>query len=85
MLFNSEIFGISQCLSTDAKSLYHGNRADILKQFEMVNRPVLTSPSAIIIELSTVIRFNAKANIRPFNEFAIHLYNYIMQLAKDCR
>ena len=71
-------------LSTDAKSLYHGNKADILKRFEMVNRPVLTSPSAIIIELSAVVRFNAKANVRSFNEFAIHLYNYIMELAKDC-
>ena len=84
MLFKSEIFGISQCLSTDAKSLYHGNKADILKRFEMVNRPVLTSPSAIIIELSAVVRFNAKVNVRSFNEFAIHLYNYIMELAKDC-
>ena len=32
--FQSELFGKSQSISTDSRSLYHGSKSDILKRFE---------------------------------------------------
>ena len=55
MLFQSEIFSTAQSLSVDEKSLYHGTKADLLKRFEKVAPPVLSSNVAIIIELRAII------------------------------
>ena len=50
-LFATELFGTSQCLSIDHKTLYHGTKADILRRYEKVSYPEISSSSAIIVEL----------------------------------
>ena len=87
MLFQSEIFSTVQSLSVDEKSLYHGTKTDLLKGFEKVAPPVLSSNAAIIIELSAIIRFLSNIKVDTFNAFAIAIYTniniYICRLPKN--
>ena len=57
LLFEKEIFGVAQSLSLDKESLYHGTKSDMLKGSDTVNQPIVTCNSAMIVNLSAVIRF----------------------------
>ena len=83
MLFQSEIFSTAQSLSVDEKSLYHGTKAALLKGFEKVAPPVLSSNAAIIIKLSAIIRFLSNIKVDTFNAFAIAIYTNINNIYAD--
>ena len=67
-LFATELFGTSQYLLIDHKTLYHGTKADILRRFEKVPYPEISSSSATFVELSAILRYEFKVN--TFNDFA---------------
>ena len=56
-LFSEELFGTAHCLSVDKKTLYHGNKADILRKFKKVPFPEIYPSSPLIVELSAILRF----------------------------
>ena len=79
-LFSEELFGTAQCLSVDKKTLYHGNKADILRKFKKVPFPEIYPSSALIVELSAILRFEFKA--ATFDEFSEKVYEYIIEVGK---
>ena len=81
MLFKTEIFGASQCLSINSTTMYHGTKSSILQKIPECNTPEHHSaPSAIIIDLSAILRraFNAST----FLEFATQVYAHLFSLAE---
>ena len=81
MLFKTEIFGTSQCLSVNNKTLYHGTKSNILRRFEKADCPEVSPSSAIIIELSAILRCDFYA--KTFVDFAYKIYNYIIDLWQE--
>ena len=81
MLFKTEIFGTSQCLSINSETLYHGTKSNILQRFEKTNCPGLSPSSVIIIELSAILRREFYA--KTFAEFALNVFNHILNVGKD--
>ena len=79
-LFSEELFGTAQCLSVDKKTLYHGNKADILRKFKKVPFPEIYPSSALIFELSAILRFEFKP--ATFDEFSEKVYEYIIEVEK---
>ena len=60
-IFSSEVDGVSQCLSINNDELYHGNKADILKRFDTIARPLLgNNQSCMILELSALVKSHAR-------------------------
>ena len=85
VLFSSEILGYRQSLSESNDSdLYHGSKSIILNRFETIDEDSiesLSSPSAIIVELSPMFRNTSASSAKTFEEFASCLYNSIMGLS----
>ena len=79
MLFSTEIFGISQCLSSNRHNLYHGTKPNILQRFKPTEFSGNEASSAIIIELSAILR--CSFNAITFNDFACNIYSYIIGIA----
>ena len=79
ILFSTEIFGISQCLSVNEHNLYHGTKSNILQGFKPTKFPGNEISSAIIIELSAILR--CAFNAITFNDFAGKIYTYITDIA----
>ena len=79
ILFSTEIFGISQCLSVNEHNLYHGTKSNILQRFKPTKFPGNEISSAIIIELSAILR--CAFNAITFNDFAGKIYTYITDIA----
>ena len=79
MLFSTEIFGISQCLLINGHNLYHGTKSNILQRFKPTEFSGNETSSAIIIELSAILRcsFNAITS----NDFAGKMFAYIIDIA----
>ena len=82
LLFKTAIFNYSQCLSTDCNTLYHGMKSDILRRFDQTSSPeILTSSSAIIFELSPLLRLDFKAD--TFSSFTQRTYTHIIKLGRE--
>ena len=79
-LFSEELFATAQCLSVDKKTLYHGNKADILRKFKNVPFPGIYPSSAWIVAISAILRFEFKA--ATFDEFSEKVYEYIIEVGK---
>ena len=85
-MFQSEIFGIAQSISTDSRSLYHGNKSDILKRFEKETQlPIHERNAALIIDLSAIVQIMAQRKCTTFKEFSKKVYRYIMNLATESK
>ena len=84
MLFSTEIFGIFQCLSINGHNLYHGTKSNILRRFKPTEFPGNETSSAIIIELSAILR--CSFNAISFSDFAGKIYAHIIDIATgyDC-
>ena len=78
-LFSTEIFSIFQCLSIIGHNLHHGTKSNILQRFKPTEFSGNETSSAIIIELSAILRclFNAIT----FYDFAGKIYAYIIDIA----
>ena len=86
IFFQSEIFGIAQSISTDSRSLYHGNKSDILKRFEKETQlPIHERNAALIIDLSVIVQIMAQQKCTTFKEFSRKIYRYIMNLATESK
>ena len=71
-VFDSEILGVSQCLSLNNEELYHGSKSDLLKRFDSSPKPCIsTSDSSIIIELSVSIKSNARISVATFKSMLL--------------
>ena len=69
---------MSQCLSINNDELYHGNKADILKRFDTVARPLLeNNHSCMILELSVLLKSHARNSADTFNDYASFMLNKI--------
>ena len=79
MMFSTEIFGTSQCLSINRHNLYHGTKSNILQRFKPTEFPGNETSSAIIIKLSAILR--CSFNAITFNDFAGKIYAYIIDIA----
>ena len=65
MLFSTEAFGISQCLSINGRNFHHGTKSNILQRFKPTEFPGNETSTAIIIELIAIIiisKYLYKAN-----------------------
>ena len=79
--FETEILGISQSLSVNNNELYHGTKSDILKRFDSTIKPCIPSTdSCIIIELSVLIKSNARISVTTFNDYADFMLKKILML-----
>ena len=83
-LFENEIFGISQSISEDSLSLYHGQKSDILKRVSASAIPkIVKDDSGLIIDLSGIINAKADMICSTFQDFADKLYRHIVSLGKN--
>ena len=73
------MFGISQYLSINGHNLYHRRKSNILQRFKPTEFPGNETSSAIIIELSAILR--CSFNAITFNDFAGKIYAYIIDIA----
>ena len=79
--FETETLGISQSLSVNNDELYHGTKPDILKRFDSTIKPCIPSTdSCIIIELSVLIKSNARISVTTFNDYADFMLKKILML-----
>ena len=54
-IFFSQIFGIALSISTNSRSLYHGNKSDILKRFEKERElKIQGNNSALVVDLLVI-------------------------------
>ena len=74
-LFNNEILGFSQCLSING-DIYHGTKSNLLQRFETTDPPAPSASSALIIELSALMRRSFEA--KSFDQFAVEVYQLIL-------
>ena len=79
MLFSTETFGISQCLSINGHNLYHGTKSNIQQRFKPTEFPGNKTSSGNIIQLSAILRCSFNAII--LNDFAGKIYAYIIDIA----
>ena len=80
-LFENEIFGIAQSISSNSKYLYKGKKSEIMKKFVSSSKDQTNFKSSIVIELSAVIHSrNFFLHIAAFNHFAELIYNYIVNV-----
>ena len=83
-VFESELYGVAQSLAQTTRKLYHGNKAVILEKFESC-KFVEVAPlqaSAVVIELSPLLRTQNFNSGMTFKDLAKALYDRIMVLAK---
>jgi len=67
-------------LSLNKNNLYHGTKSNILQGIESTELPGSAPSSAIIIELSAIMRCPFDAKI--FDDFAVKVYNHILGMAE---
>ena len=79
LLFSTEIFGTAQSLSISDTTSYQGTKSTLLKRFLSCEVPDIGSSSAIIIELSPLLRTTIVA--ASFGIFAEKLMGTINRLA----
>ena len=64
--------------------LYYGNKADILKRYATVARPLLEyNHSCMILELSALVKSHARISANTFNDYASFMLNKILKLAGE--
>ena len=80
-LFQTEIFGTSQCLSVNSETLYHGTKSSIIQRIEKTERPAAVPSSALIIDFSGLIRISFNAT--TFLDYCQKIYRHIMEMAND--
>ena len=81
LLFQTEVFNVAQSLSVNTTSLYHGTKSSLLQRFKKSAAPYMEkSTSAIIIELSPILRIDFSAD--TFADFAYKLYVHVMNIAE---
>ena len=81
MLFESEYVNTAQSIYNNSGTLYHGTKSDILKRFEQSTLfPTPSEYSAVVVDLSGIIKVKAGAACSTFNEFASVVYNHIIYL-----
>ena len=83
--FAKEVFGVPQTLNVNAESMYHGSKSDILKIFapySIDSLPASESDSAIIIEMSPIIRGKCCTcrDIVCFSDFAVLIYYEVINI-----
>ena len=78
-LFDQEHFGVAQSIAETCEKLYDGQKSQILKRFSSCANVVIpTQHSAMICDLSVFIKSHYFGNNKLFSDFAISLYNRIM-------
>ena len=83
-IFSSEVDGVSQCLSLNNDEHNHGNKADILKKFDTVSRPLLVNNhSCMILALSALVKSHARSSANTFNDYASFMVDKILKLAGE--
>lgn len=80
-LFATEIFGTAQSLSVSDTAAYHGSKSTLLQRFAECPEPAITPSSALIVEMSPLMRNSYDAS--TFAEFAKKVLDHILRLATE--
>ena len=80
-LFSQELLGVAHRIALTPTSLYHTKKAGITVRLPTVSNPIFsdTTCGAIVIEMSAMIMIKAKCNAETFYDFAMILYEYMVQ------
>ena len=83
-VFDSELFRVAQSLARTSNNIYYGTKSVLADKFESSEyisvNPV--DPSALVIELSPLIRTHSVKVGMTFSEFAQSLFQRILSLAR---
>ena len=88
-IFKFEILGIPQSLASDSISMYHGKKSDITKRlstFSVLRLPNKDGKSALVIEMSPVIRAKCTSisdDVICFSDLAVVLFYYVQNLGSS--
>ena len=83
-LFTEELYGVPHCFSVNGTDeMYHGTKSSIKGRLQSSQPPLptATSPKAIIMEASPLIRKLSSVLVDNFHEFAVVFYNHVVRLA----
>ena len=83
-LFAEELYGVPHCFSVHGTDeMYHGTKSSIKDRLPSSPPPLptATSPKALIVEASPLIRKLSNVTVDNFHEFAVVLYNHVVRLA----
>ena len=76
-IFFSQIFGIALSISTNSRSLYQGNKSDILKRFEKERElKIQGNNSALVVDLLVIGKIIGQQMFRTFKEFATNVFKH---------
>ena len=79
-LFKSELYGVAQSIASNAESLYHSNKSDILKKLTSFEEYDLQEITAVVVDISPILKGLDTMNCNTFNDLAIVLYSKICSL-----
>ena len=79
LLFSGEIFGTAQSLAINETTPYQGTKSTLLNRFGTCEIPTIGSSSAIVIELSPLLRNSL--NVSTFGNFGEKLLGVVLRLA----
>ena len=82
-LFSKELFGVAQSIAQTSKTLYHGQKSDILKKFPSHPSITLSEKSGIIHDLSVLTKSQTIGKEKTFSDFANSIYERIMAKSKN--
>ena len=81
-LFETELFGVAQCLAETSSKLYHGTKSEIMKKFSALSCELnFDNSSALVAELSPMVRSHNTSNCHTFRDIAFTLHSRISKLA----
>ena len=82
-LFTEELYGVPHCLATGREEMYHGTKSSIKDRLQSSAPPIntATTPKAVIIEASPLIRKLSNVSVDNFHEFSVIFYSHILRLA----
>ena len=55
-LFKIELYGVAQSLAANSEALYHSSKSDILKKFTSFEKYDLKDISAVVVDISPILK-----------------------------
>ena len=80
-LFSQELLRVAHSIAAIPTSLYHAKKSAITDRLPTFSNPIFsdTTRGAIVIEMSAMIMIKAKCNAETFYDFAMILYECMVQ------
>ena len=81
--FLQGLFGVTQCIAQTSKSLYYGQKSDILRKFSWLKEITIPKNSAIIFDLLLLTKLHLIKPGSTFFDFVISMQRRIYHLSKE--